>query len=133
MLRKSLYLRIVVTFISVVIISSLSAYLISSLFFHDEVIFEEEMINGTAGVAELFEITERDKIPALVETLQTFYFDVLIVNEDGTPQFNQESTLLIPEAELVSVLNSREQVPIILPHRKREATRIVGVPIEITN
>lgn len=133
MLKKSLYLRIVVTFISVVIISSLTSYLISSFFFHDEVIFEEEMINVTAGVAELFEITERDKISVLVETLQTYYFDILIVNEDGTPLFDQDSTLLIPEDELVSVLNSREQVPIILPHRKREATRIVGVPIEITN
>lgn len=133
MFKKSLYLRIVVTFISVVIISLLTSYLISSLFFHNEVIFEEEITNVTAGVAELFELTERDKIPALVETLQTYYFDILIVNEEGTPFLNQDSRLLISESDLVSVLNSSEQVPVILPHSKREATRIVGVPIEITN
>lgn len=61
MIRKSLYLRIVATFISVVIISIIASYLIISLFVHEEIIFDEEVTKITTGVAELIEITEPDK------------------------------------------------------------------------
>ncbi|WP_209124560.1 hypothetical protein [Alkalihalobacillus sp. BA299] len=68
MFKKNLYLRIVGTFISVVIISLFISYLINSLFFHREIFIEEEVTKITKGVAEIVEITQENKIPELLKT-----------------------------------------------------------------
>lgn len=83
MLNKSLYVRIVLIFIGIVTISLVSAFFLSSVFFHREVIFDGEIDNITKGVAEIIELTEVDTIPQLMDTIDSYLFKTVIVNEQG--------------------------------------------------
>lgn len=83
MLKRSIYLQIVGTFISIVLISLFVSFVITSLFFPEDTGFEEEIIDITTGVAGLIESAEADQIPGLVERLGEFHFNVFIEGEDG--------------------------------------------------
>ncbi|GAE24638.1 two-component sensor histidine kinase [Halalkalibacter wakoensis JCM 9140] len=131
MFKKSLYVKIVFIFISVVIISLITSYLVTSFFFHSEMIFDEEVAHVTTGVAELIERSGPENIPELIETLQTYYFDILIVNEDGVPFIETTFPTDVPTEAIESLFQTVGQNPTILPYGKREATRVVGMPIEI--
>ena len=133
MFKRSLYIRIVATFISVVIISLFTSYLIASFFFHEEVIFDEEVSKIASGVVEIIHLTDPENLPELVEALQTYYFNILIVTEEGHLLFGEQLPLVITENDVAFVLGSEEQAPVILPYGNREATRLVGVPIQFSN
>ncbi|MFC0470847.1 HAMP domain-containing sensor histidine kinase [Halalkalibacter kiskunsagensis] len=133
MFKRSLYVRIVATFIGVVIISLLTSYLTASYFFHNEVIFDEEVAHVTTGAAKMIEIVEPETLPELIELFKDYYFEMMIVDEEGTPLFDQHSSFFISNDAIVSVFHSSEKAPVILPYRKREATRVVGMPIELMN
>ncbi|MGJ9382248.1 sensor histidine kinase [Salipaludibacillus sp. CF4.18] len=132
MITKSLYIRTIITFISVVIISILTSYSITSLFVNEEVIFDEEVTKIATGVAQLIEITEPESIPELIETLGEFNFDLMLVNEDGVTYSPTDFSFTVDQETQETFLNS-ERPPAILPYIKKEATRTVGIPIEISN
>ncbi len=94
-------------------------------------IFDEEVAHVTTGVAELIERSGPENIPELIETLQTYYFDILIVNEDGVPFIETTFPTDVPTEAIESLFQTVGQNPTILPYGKREATRVVGMPIEI--
>ncbi|MDT8860099.1 HAMP domain-containing histidine kinase [Alkalihalobacillus sp. MEB130] len=131
MLKRSLYVRIVGTFITVVVLSVLISYFTMSFFFHNEVIFDEEVKNVTSGVAEIIELTELEDVPALVETFQTYYFNIMIFHESGEPLLDQYPSIPLSDSSIIDVFYSAEEDPVILPHGKREASRVAGIPIEI--
>ncbi|WP_051541335.1 sensor histidine kinase [Caldalkalibacillus mannanilyticus] len=133
MIKKSLYLRIVGTFIGVVTISLVASYFVTSMFFHQEVIFEEEVNKVTTGVAQLVSLTEHDKIPTMIETLNQFNFEVLFVHQNGSRYSNKEPSFSVSEEMLEEIISGSEQVPILLPYSSKKATRLVGMPIEIDN
>jgi len=132
LIRKSLYLRIVLAFISVVIISIIASYFITSLFFHQEVIFDDEVSKIATGVAEFIEITEPENIPLVMETLSEFNFELMIVDEEGVSYSPNDVSFVIDEEMKLNFLNSYGALT-IFPYVHREPTRTVGIPIEITD
>jgi signal transduction histidine kinase len=133
LLKKSLYLRIVGTFICIVIISLIVSYLLTYFFFHGEVVFEEEMLRVSEGVVDLIDIAEEDKIYNLINTLNHYNFKISILNEDGDVSFQGDRAPYITADMVLEVFQRTKKIPAILPHSKRDATRIVGVPISINN
>ncbi|WP_096199557.1 sensor histidine kinase [Bacillus sp. FJAT-45350] len=132
-MRKSLYLRIISTFIGVVIISLLISYFITSLFFHQEVIFEEEVNKITTGAAQLVTMIEPEKISEIMDVLAEFNFELIIVDENGFSYSEGEPSFTVDEALIAQVIHAQDQTPIILPHSGSEANRLVGFPVEIDN
>ncbi|MDE5414556.1 sensor histidine kinase [Alkalihalobacterium chitinilyticum] len=130
----SLYSRIVVTFISVVIISLFISYLINSLFFHRELFIEEEVTKHTTGVAELVEIAQVEKIPELFETLSEFNFELMLINEEGVLHSFADPSFIIDRETVITVLQSSKKEPHFLPQNEMSSTtRIIGKPVEIAN
>ncbi|MBU8906672.1 sensor histidine kinase [Desertibacillus haloalkaliphilus] len=132
-MKRSLYLRIVATFISVVLLSLVASYFITSLFFHQEVIFEEEVHNVTSQVVDLVEITEHDKMPDLVDTLRELNLEILIVNEQGENYTGTFPTFTVARDVAQQVVHSPHDSPVALPYAEREETRVLGIPITINN
>ncbi|SET21746.1 Signal transduction histidine kinase [Oceanobacillus limi] len=130
MIKKSLYLKIVGIFISVVLISIVVSYFITPYSFQQEDVFKEEITKITSGFADIVEIAGTEKIPELMDTFDNTDFDVLIT--DGTSVFyaSQHAPTGIPEKEIQRILNQTKQQPRILKHG-REPIRIVGIPIDI--
>ncbi|MFA9457999.1 sensor histidine kinase [Halalkalibacter sp. AB-rgal2] len=134
MLKKSVYLQIVIIFIGVVLISLASAFFISSSFFHYEVIFDEEISNMSSGVAEIIELTDVDDLPQLMDTIKTYYFNAVIVSEEGamieenSPFANEVSQAIVQQ---VTSLNQGETY--ILPYEHKDAYRIIGIPVSIVD
>ncbi|SER57241.1 sensor histidine kinase [Salipaludibacillus aurantiacus] len=127
MIKKSLYLRIVATFISVVLISLLVSYMITSLFFQREVLFEEEITNVTRGVAGVVEMTEAQIIDDMIETLKEFHFEVMIVNEEGEP-LSEEPSFPVSEGAYQEVITGSAVSPVV--YHESQA-RVGGMPVEI--
>jgi signal transduction histidine kinase len=129
--KRSLYVRIVRTFILAVIISLLSAYFISSHFFHHDYITENELKQIINGTVEIIEKSEPEKLPAIVETMQTYYFDLIIVDQEGVSYVGKPPSFSIAQADIERILHTDVQVPFILPYSKRDPSRVAGSPIEI--
>lgn len=130
-MKKSLYLRTVRTYIGVVLLSLVVSYFITSLFFHQEVIIEDEVTKLTNGVVQIIELSNEDAIPKLIEILGDFNLAMTIVNEAGDRYSNSDDPFPINKDILHSVIYGTDEHPIILPSENNE--RIVGVPITIKN
>ncbi|UOE93090.1 HAMP domain-containing sensor histidine kinase [Alkalihalobacillus sp. LMS39] len=132
MFQRSLYIRFISVFIGVVLFSILLSYVISSLFFHSEVIFEEEVSSITKGMATLVELAEPETIQEFAETIQTYFFDMIIVDEAGVSVIDDAPEFYLSEEAVQQVFLGKE-APVILPFGSRQETRMVGMPVEIGN
>ncbi|WP_035179154.1 sensor histidine kinase [Alkalihalobacterium bogoriense] len=132
MFKRSLYIRFISIFIGVVLFSILLSYVISSLFFHSEVIFEEEVSSITKGIATLVELAEPETIQEFAETIQTYFFDMIIVDEAGVSVIEDAPEFYLSEEAVEQVFLGQE-TPVILPFGSRQETRMVGMPVEIEN
>lgn len=119
------------TFIGIVMISLLIAYMITSYFFHHEVILEEELTKISESVAQLIEVSEPESIPEIFETLSIHNFDIQLINEEGAPYVDGKSSIIIENELVLKVIHSKDMRPVIFPHEKRQATRMVGLPVMI--
>ncbi|WP_332634042.1 sensor histidine kinase [Halalkalibacter flavus] len=128
MLRKSLYVRIVATFIGVVIISISTSYFITAFFF-----LEREVVNITSRVAEIIELADPEKLPEMAETLESYHFDIMIMDEEGVPLLEQHTPFVISDEDIASVFQSDGQVPMTLSHRRGDVTKGAGFQVEIMN
>ncbi|WP_078593092.1 sensor histidine kinase [Evansella clarkii] len=127
MLKRSIYLRIVGIFISIVLISLFVSFVITSLFFPEDTGFEEEIIDITTGVAGLIESAEADQIPGLIERLQEFHFNVFIEGEDGLV-YATDNPGVINEGAAAGIHRSGPGTPFVY---QDAYTRVGGMPIEI--
>ncbi|PYZ94719.1 two-component sensor histidine kinase [Salipaludibacillus keqinensis] len=127
MLKKSLYLRIVATFIGVVLISLFVSYTITSNVFQPGVLFEEEITNVTKGAANVLEMTDVENVDEMIDTLKDFHFDVLIVNEEGET-FTNDRPFDVDGSAFQEVISSEADVPVVF---HEDAARVGGVPLEI--
>ncbi|WP_416147139.1 sensor histidine kinase [Salipaludibacillus sp. HK11] len=132
MIKKSLYMRIILAFISVVIISIFISYMITSLFFHQEVIFDEEVSKIATGVSDIIEITDQENADLVVDTLSEFNFELLLIDAEGVSYSSNDAAFSVDE-ETKSRFLDAEMNQTILPYDKRDATRTVGMPLEISN
>ncbi|MFD2043501.1 sensor histidine kinase [Ornithinibacillus salinisoli] len=130
MIKKSLYLKIVGTFISVVLISIVVSYFITPFSFQQEDIFQEEISKITSGVADLVEITRPENIPYLVDTFDDINFDVLIADESSVFYASQNAPMNITDSTIKSIINKSNREPQMLKHG-RDPVRTVGVPITL--
>ncbi len=87
----------------------------------------------TEGVVSLIDITETEKIPDLIDMLSHYNFKLSILNENNDPPFQGDRSPAITDDMVLEVLHSSDNAPAISPHSRREATRIVGVPIEVND
>ncbi|WP_169801081.1 sensor histidine kinase [Halalkalibacter krulwichiae] len=85
------------------------------------------------GIADLVELTEPDKVPDVIKTLNTFPFELKIMSNDGETLIQTNISFTITSTEFNIVKNQVEKTASIMPHDKREATRTIGVPITIDN
>ncbi|WP_202077862.1 sensor histidine kinase [Caldalkalibacillus salinus] len=131
MIKRSLYLRIVATFIGVVIISLIISYIMTSLSFKQEAMFEEEVIKAANGVADFVRLTEPERLPALFETLETFNFEILLLDEEGTPYTQTTASFQVHKDTREEVIQASDPAPQIIHHFEDEATRLVGLPINV--
>ncbi|OLO36377.1 hypothetical protein BTR23_15700 [Alkalihalophilus pseudofirmus] len=110
------------------------SYLINSIFFHQELFIEEEVSKISTGVAELVELIDVEKVPDLMETLEGFNLEMMIVNEEAVVYSSfSEPPLAINSESIQTIINSPDITSTVLPYHKREATRIVGSPIQMLN
>lgn len=123
----------VVTFICAVIISLLAAYFISSRFFQHEYTTEKELTKMIKGTVEMIEQAEPDKVPDIVETMRTYYFDLLIVDRNGISYLEQPPSFAITQADVDHILHSDDPVPFMFPYAERDSSRMVGSPVAISD
>ncbi|WP_234982725.1 sensor histidine kinase [Ornithinibacillus halophilus] len=124
-------MKIVITFISVVIISIIISYFVTPFSFHREDLFKEEIVKVSNGFADLIEITGPEKIPDLLDTLTDDHFELSIANENGVYFETKKLSFDITNEDAKNVLESHE--PVLFTDKTDASNRLVGVPIEISN
>ncbi|MUK88286.1 HAMP domain-containing protein [Ornithinibacillus sp. L9] len=131
MIRRSLYLKIVGIFISVVLVSIVVSYFITPYSFKQEDVFQEEISKITLGFADLIEISDPEKIPKLMKTFDEIDFDVLITDESSVFYASPNAPTTIPDSIVKDILNEKIQEPKILRRGSGEPVRLVGIPVHI--
>ncbi|WP_042143354.1 cell wall metabolism sensor histidine kinase WalK [Paucisalibacillus sp. EB02] len=131
---KSLYLKIVGTFISVVIVSILLSYFLTPFSLNQEQIFREELSKISIGLAEVIQMTGPESIPKLLDDFDNMDFDVLITNGRDVIYEKQGNTSIPIKIEVVEeILRHSFDDPVVLIDRNNRSARIIGVPIELSS
>ncbi|WP_440896336.1 sensor histidine kinase [Amphibacillus sp. Q70] len=125
-MRRSLYWKFVVTFITGVIVSLLASYFITSLFFQEDIIFEREMERASSYVEDLLEIVDVEDLPQLVNLFHEFGVDAVVLNQVGEPIISEMNASFIT-AEMMKQVESLQETEVtsFVPDR-REAVRYIG-------
>ncbi|MFS0673426.1 sensor histidine kinase [Ornithinibacillus sp. 179-J 7C1 HS] len=130
---RSLYLKIVGTFISVVIVSICLSYVLTPYSVNQEVIFKEELSKISIGLAEVIQMTGPENIPQLMEEFDDIDFEVLITNgEDVFYKKKGESSIPIRMEDVEEILSHSFDDPVVLVDKNNRSARIVGVPINVS-
>ncbi|WP_010096516.1 sensor histidine kinase [Ornithinibacillus scapharcae] len=130
---KSLYLKIVGTFIGVVIVSIVLSYALTPYSIKQEEIFKEELSKISIGLAEIIQIAGPDSIPLLMDEFDDIHFDVLIT--DGrTVFYKKESNKRFPiqREDIEEILSHSFDDPVVLVDEDNQSARIIGVPIHVS-
>lgn len=130
---KSLYLKIVGTFIGVVIVSIVLSYALTPYSIKQEEIFKEELSKISIGLAEIIQIAGPESIPLLMDEFDDIHFDVLIT--DGKTVFykkesNKKFPIQIEDVE--EILSHSFDDPVVLVDEDNQSARIIGVPIHVS-
>ncbi|WP_051189129.1 sensor histidine kinase [Halalkalibacillus halophilus] len=113
MIRKSLYLRIVITFVTVVLISLVISYVVTSFFFQRESLFEEEMIQVTEGAANVVSLLEENQLDELNDSLTEFDLDFFIAEENDL-RAEEISEMAVHQDMIRQVLNAEFNTPVVV-------------------
>ncbi|SDC58078.1 Signal transduction histidine kinase [Pelagirhabdus alkalitolerans] len=129
-MRRSLYWQFVTTFITGVILSLVLSYGITSIFFQSEVIHQEEMEDTSQYVVELLDMVDTDDLPRLLDLLNDFGVEAVILDETDEPYLPNMNTEFITE-EMVDQINANEtsEITTFTPGR-RDLVRYIGTPVD---
>lgn len=130
---KSLYLKIVGTFIGVVIVSIILSYVLTPFSIKQEEIFKEELSKISIGLAEIIQIAGPESIPILMDEFDDIHFDVLIT--DGrTVFYKKENNKRFPiqSEDIEEILSHSFDDPVVLVDEDNQSARIIGVPIHVS-
>ncbi|WP_096271851.1 sensor histidine kinase [Paucisalibacillus globulus] len=131
---KSLYLKIVGTFIGVVIISICLSYYLTPFSLNQEKIFREELSKISIGLAEVIQITGPESIPKLLDDFDDMDFDVLITNGRDVIYEKQGNTSIpIRIEDVEEILRHSFDDPVVLVDEHNSSARIIGVPIQLAS
>lgn len=131
---KSLYLKIVGTFIGVVIISICLSYYLTPFSLNQEKIFREELSKISIGLAEVIQITGPESIPKLLDDFDDMDFDVLITNGRDVIYEKQGNTSIpIRIEDVEEILRHSFDDPVVLVDENNSSARIIGVPIQLAS
>ncbi|MEN2465675.1 HAMP domain-containing sensor histidine kinase [Ornithinibacillus sp. FSL M8-0202] len=130
---RSLYLKIVGTFISVVIVSICMSYVLTPYSLNQEVIFKEELSKISIGLAEVIQMTGPESIPELMDKFDDIEFELLITNGEDI-FFKKEDKFSIPVRmeDVEEILRHSFDDPVVLLDKNNKSARIVGVPIYVS-
>src|SRR5690625_2856415 len=125
-LRKSLYWKFVFVFVGGVTVSLVISYLVSSLFFQEDVILNREMERVSSYVEGLLEIGDEEDVPELLNLLAEFGVDPVLTDLDGEAVIaNLDSDFVTPEMiDRIEKLDPREIIS--FTSSRREPIRYMG-------
>ncbi|MBU5593940.1 HAMP domain-containing histidine kinase [Amphibacillus sp. MSJ-3] len=128
-MRRSLYWKFVVTFITGVIISLLASYFITSLFFQEDIIFERELEQASSYAEDLLRIIDTEDLPQLLNLFREFGIDAVVLNQDDEPILSEMDPSFISEEMIdeVKTLQGKEVVSFV-PSR-RGTVRYIGTSL----
>jgi len=125
-LRKSLYWKFVFVFVGGVTVSLVISYLVSSLFFQEDVILNREMERVSSYVEGLLEIGDEEDVPELLNLLAEFGVAPVLTDLDGEAIIaDLQSDFVTPE--MIDQIEKLDPGEIIsLTPSRREAIRYMG-------
>ncbi|HAM81471.1 sensor histidine kinase [Ornithinibacillus bavariensis] len=130
---RSLYLKIVQTFISVVIISIFISYFLTPFSLNQEEIFKEELSKISMGIAQVIQITGPESIPELIRGFDDENLNILITNGEYTFFVNEgDDRLQIRKKDVEEILRHTFDDPVVLVDKDNRSARIIGVPINVS-
>jgi signal transduction histidine kinase len=133
MIKKSLYLKFVGTFIGVVIVSICLSYVLTPYSLDQEKIFKEELSKISIGLAEVIQMAGPEDIPELMKEFDDVEFDVIITNgQEVFYQREEKSSIHIKQDEIKEILTHTLNDPVVLMDENQSSARIVGVPIHVS-
>ncbi|WP_026907979.1 sensor histidine kinase [Paucisalibacillus globulus] len=131
---RSLYLKIVGTFIGVVIVSILLSYFLTPFSLNQEKVFREELSTISIGLAEVIQMTGPESIPKLVKNFDDMDFDVLITDGRNVIYEKQGNTSIpIKIEDVEEILRHSFDDPVVKVDRHNKSARIIGVPIMLSS
>lgn len=92
---KSIYVRLVLTFIGAVLVSLILGFLITTRLFYDQVteIFEESMISSGRTIIQSYEQSYPDNLDALMKGMRALpIYAIRLFDSDGKPLHETEGT-----------------------------------------
>lgn len=110
-------------------ISVLSAYAISSLFFQEEIIFEREMEISSSYVENMFEMIEMEDMPQILELLRDYGIDAVILDHEHQPIRNEMNTEFVTEEMIAQIEPLGTSELISFPPGWRDTIRHIGMKI----
>lgn len=113
------------------IVSLICSYFLTSIFFHEEIIFNEEVTKVTEGITRLISHSEPENLHEIISFLKDFNIEAVLLNEEGDRLLAGEEQIVIPEEKYKEIIRDGRQAPIILPYFQGEATRLIGTPITL--
>ncbi|WP_047980297.1 sensor histidine kinase [Ornithinibacillus contaminans] len=129
---KSLYLKIVGTFIGVVLVSISFSYILTPFSLEQEEIFKEELSKISIGLAEIVQLVGPEDIPKLMNDFEDVDFDVMITNGEQILYEKKAGTKIeVNQSDLEEIMRHSFQDPVVLVDKQQESARIVGVPVVV--
>lgn len=129
---KSLYLKIVGTFIGVVLVSISFSYILTPFSLEQEEIFKEELSKISIGLAEIVQLVGPEDIPKLMNDFEDVDFDVMITNGEQVLYEKKAGTKIeVNQSDLEEIMRHSFQDPVVLVDKQQESARIVGVPVVV--
>lgn len=126
---KSLYSRIVCTFIGVVIISLVVAFSFTTSVYRNDIAFEDEIIKGSKILAEIVELTEEELIENLMVTIANIDIYTTLYRADRPNEPIGENLFPIDIETVEQVLSSPHAEPILVDLNFQGIHRVVGIPV----
>lgn len=129
-MARSLYLKFVFTFISGVMVSLFASYFIATVFFHDNIVYQDRMESTTNHVIELLDIVEGEQLPRLLELLDDLSVDAVLLNESYQTYTDSMSTEWITDEMIYAIRNQAAEKTLTFPVEQHPSIRLVGTMIE---
>ncbi|GGA89660.1 sensor histidine kinase [Ornithinibacillus halotolerans] len=130
---RSLYLKIVGTFIGVVLVSICLSYLLTPYSLDKEKIFKEELSKISIVLAEVIQMSGPENISNLIEEFDDLDFEVLITDGDHIIyKMEGDSSIPIHQADIDEILEHSFDDPVVRVDQNNPSARIIGIPIDVS-
>jgi signal transduction histidine kinase len=130
---RSLYLKIVQTFISVVLISIFISYFLTPFSLNQEEIFKEELSKISMGIAQVIQMTGPEGIQDLIKGFDGENLNILITNGEYTFYVTEgDEHFQIQKKDVEEILRHTFDDPVVLVDKAKRSARIIGVPIFVS-